>query len=52
MEKPGAQCHARHNYYLLEDCDHFNVCKPPDKKHASYQMLLTVIKDCREQKVS
>ncbi|KAH8945430.1 hypothetical protein BDL97_12G040300 [Sphagnum fallax] len=50
VEKPGARCHTRHNYYLLEDCDHFNVCKPPDKKHASYQMLLKVIKDCHEQK--
>ncbi|KAH9545574.1 hypothetical protein CY35_12G054900 [Sphagnum magellanicum] len=51
VEKPGARCHARWNYYLLEDCDHFNVCKPPDKKHPSYEMLLTVIKDCREQKI-
>jgi hypothetical protein len=50
VEKAGARCHAGWNYYVLEDCDHFNVCKPPDKKHPSYEMLLTVIKDCREQK--
>jgi hypothetical protein len=52
VEKPGGRCHARWNYYVLEDCDHVNVCKPSDKKHPSYEMLLTVIKDCREQKVS
>ncbi|KAH9545571.1 hypothetical protein CY35_12G054800 [Sphagnum magellanicum] len=51
VEKAGARCHAGWNYYVLEDCNHFNVCKPPDKKHPSYEMLLTVIKDCREQKI-
>jgi len=46
----GAQSLARRNYIILEYCDHFTVCKPPDKEHPSYHKLLEFIKTCRAQK--
>ncbi|CAK9868058.1 unnamed protein product [Sphagnum jensenii] len=39
---------AGHNFYLLEDCDHMQVCKPPSKEHQSYSQLLDVLRTCRE----
>jgi hypothetical protein len=39
---PGHKC------YRVEGCDHFNVCKPPDQNHPSYNMLLQFLGDCRK----
>ncbi len=39
---------AGNNFYLLEDCDHMQVCKPPSKEHQSYFQLLDVLRTCRE----
>ncbi len=39
---PGHEC------YRVEGCDHFNVCKPPDQDHPSYNMLLQFLEGCRK----
>jgi hypothetical protein len=49
VEKPGARRSARSNYYTLEGCHHFDVCKPPCKQHPSYSMLLDFIKICVQE---
>jgi hypothetical protein len=35
-----------HSSYRVEGCDHFNVCKPPDQDHPSYDMLLQFLELC------
>ncbi len=45
----SAQRCAGHNYYLLEDCDHFTVCKPIEKSHPSYYKLVEFIRSCRQE---
>jgi hypothetical protein len=37
---------AGHNFYKLEDCNHMQVCKPPNQRHASYSILLKVLRLC------
>ncbi|CAK9873252.1 unnamed protein product [Sphagnum jensenii] len=37
-----------HRSYRVEGFDHFNVCKPPDQNHPSYDMLLQFLKECQE----
>ncbi len=37
-----------HKCYRVEGCDHFNVCKPPDQNHPSYNMLLQFLEGCRK----
>jgi hypothetical protein len=37
-----------HRSYRVEGCDHFNVCKPPDQDHPSYDMLLQFLEGCRK----
>jgi hypothetical protein len=49
VEKAGAQRLAGENYYLVEDGDHFTVCKPPSKEHPSYEKLLDFLKTCQQQ---
>jgi hypothetical protein len=51
VPKASARRCAGHNFYELDDCDHFTVCKPIDKSHPSYKLLVDVITDC-QQKVS
>jgi hypothetical protein len=38
----------RQTSYRVEGCDHFNVCKPPDQDHPSYDMLLQFLEGCRK----
>jgi ABC-type glutathione transport system ATPase component len=38
--------------YRVEGCDHFNVCKPPDQDHPSYDMLLQFLEGCRKDFLS
>jgi len=45
----SARSCAEGNVYLLEDCDHFTVCKPIDKSHPSYDRLVEVIRTCQKQ---
>jgi len=40
-----------HRSYRVEGCDHFNVCKPPDQNHPSYDMLLQFLVGCQEVKI-
>jgi len=49
VEKAGAQRLARENYYLVEDGDHFTLCKPLIKEHPSYAKLLDFLKTCQHQ---
>jgi hypothetical protein len=49
VEKAGAQRLAGENYYVVEDGDHFTVCKPPSKEHPSYDKLVDVLKTCQQQ---
>jgi hypothetical protein len=37
------------NCYVLEDCDHFTVCKPIDKSDPSYDKLVFVIRKCQQE---
>jgi hypothetical protein len=39
---------AEDRFYMVEDADHMEVCKPPSKEHPSYGLLLQFIIDCRE----
>ncbi len=47
MEKAGAQILAGENYSLVEDGDHFTLCNPPSKEHASYALLVNFLKTCQ-----
>jgi hypothetical protein len=49
VEKVAALRSARENYYILEDCDHSTVCKPPSKNHPSYYRLLDFIRICQQE---
>ncbi len=46
MEISSAQRLAGANYYLIEDANHTEVCKPPSKEHPSYTLLLLFIITC------
>jgi hypothetical protein len=34
------------NFYMVEDANHMEVCKPPSKDHPSYNLLLQFIIIC------
>jgi hypothetical protein len=40
-----AQRLAGRNYYMVEDANHMEVCKPTSKEHSSYALLLDFIKE-------
>jgi hypothetical protein len=42
----SAQQLARANYYVVDDANHMEVCKPPSKGHSSYRLLLQFIITC------
>ncbi len=46
--EPGSAQILGHGCYRVEGCDHFNVCKPPDENHPSYDMLLQFLEGCRK----
>ncbi|KAH8932894.1 hypothetical protein BDL97_18G003600 [Sphagnum fallax] len=48
VESASAMQLAGHNFYKLEHCNHMQVCKPPDRTHASYSMLLPVLRLCSQ----
>jgi hypothetical protein len=39
---------ARNNYYMVEDANHMEVCKPANKEHPNYWLLLQFIRSCVE----
>jgi hypothetical protein len=49
VEPASAQICAGRNYYILEDCDHFTICKPVQKSHMGYQLLVEFIKQCQQE---
>jgi hypothetical protein len=42
----SAQRSAGNSYYMVEDANHMEVCKPPSKEHPSYGLLLQFIIAC------
>jgi hypothetical protein len=51
VESASAMQLAGNNFYKLEDCNHTEVCKPVDKQHPSYFMLLEILRISREPTV-
>jgi hypothetical protein len=43
---------ANYNFYKVEDADHLTICKPRNKHHPSYSLLLNFLKICMEVKTS
>jgi hypothetical protein len=39
----SAQRSAGKNVFMVEDANHMEVCKPPSKEHASYELLRELI---------
>jgi len=48
VEPASAMQLAGNNFYKLEDCNHIEVCKPVNKKHASYSILVNILRTSRE----
>jgi len=45
---PSAMQLAGNNFYKLEDCNHTEVCKPVNKQHPSYSILVDILRTSRE----
>jgi hypothetical protein len=43
---------SNNNHYRIEDANHLTICKPPNKDHPSYYLLLKCLKICMEVKTS
>jgi hypothetical protein len=41
---------SNNNHYKIEDANHLTICKPPNKDHPSYYLLLKCLKICMEVK--
>ncbi len=41
---------SNNNHYKIEDANHLTICKPPNKDHPSYSLLLKCLKICMEVK--
>jgi hypothetical protein len=37
---------SNNNNYKIEDVNHLTICKPPNKNHPSYSLLLECLKIC------
>ncbi|CAK9211901.1 unnamed protein product [Sphagnum troendelagicum] len=48
VEPASAMQLAGNNFYKLEDCNHTEVCKPVDKQHPSYSILVDHLRTSRE----
>jgi hypothetical protein len=46
VDYTSAQRLAGSNFYMVEDANHMEVCKPPSKEHPSYSLLLQFIINC------
>ncbi len=46
MDFSSTQRLAGTNFYMVEDANHIEVCKPPSKEHPSYNLLLQFIDIC------
>jgi len=43
---------SNNNNYKIEDVNHLTICKPPNKDHPNYSLLLKCLKICIEVKTS
>ncbi len=43
---------SNNNNYKIEDANHLTICKPPNKDHPSYSLLLKCLRICIEVKTS
>ncbi len=43
---------SNNNHYKIEDAHHLNICKPPNKDHPSYFLLLNCLNICMKVKTS
>jgi hypothetical protein len=43
---------SNNNQYKIEDANHLTICKPPNKDHESYSLLLQCLKICMKVKTS
>ncbi len=43
---------SNNNQYRIEDANHLTICKPPNKDHPSYFLLLQCLKICMKVKTS
>ncbi|CAM6074482.1 unnamed protein product [Sphagnum tenellum] len=42
---------SNNNNYKIEDANHLTICKPPNKDHPSYYLLLKCLRICIEQHI-
>ncbi|KAH8939450.1 hypothetical protein BDL97_15G037800 [Sphagnum fallax] len=42
---------SNNNHYKIEDANHLTICKPPNKEHPSYYLLLKCLKICMEKNI-
>ncbi|CAM6073542.1 unnamed protein product [Sphagnum tenellum] len=42
---------SNNNHYKIEDANHLTICKPPNKDHPSYFLLLKCLKICMEKNI-
>ncbi len=43
---------SNNNQYRVEDANHLTICKPPNKDHPNYYLLLKCLKICMEVRTS
>ncbi|CAM6063197.1 unnamed protein product [Sphagnum tenellum] len=42
---------SNNNYYKIEDANHLTICKPPNKDHPSYDLLLKCLRICMKRNI-
>ncbi|CAM6037548.1 unnamed protein product [Sphagnum compactum] len=42
---------SNNNHYKIEDGNHLTICKPPNKDHPSYSLLLKCLRICMEKNI-
>ncbi|CAK9199524.1 unnamed protein product [Sphagnum troendelagicum] len=42
---------SNNNHYKIEDANHLTICKPPNKHHPSYFLLLRCLRICMEKNI-
>ncbi|CAM6033858.1 unnamed protein product [Sphagnum compactum] len=42
---------SNNNHYRIEDANHLTICKPPNKNHPSYYLLLQCLRICMEKNI-
>ncbi|CAK9265124.1 unnamed protein product [Sphagnum jensenii] len=42
---------SNNNHYKIEDANHLTICKPPNKDHPSYSLLVKCLRICMEKNI-